>query len=124
MANGSLKRNSTFKLVWENPNPTAEFAAQTVSVDLSDYDAVIISAATNGDVFGTLLIMKGGGGNFRYPSRPSTSPYNPIFYARQINSVTNSGVSFGKGQIRVMNSTTNTDDNSALIPQVIIGVKF
>lgn len=31
------------KLLWENPNPTSAFAAQTISLDLSKYTCVLIS---------------------------------------------------------------------------------
>lgn len=35
-------RKSTIVTVWTNPDPTVAFAAQTVSVDLSNYDMVFI----------------------------------------------------------------------------------
>lgn len=39
----------TMKLVWTNPNPNSAFAAQTVSLDLSEYDIVGITAAFSSD---------------------------------------------------------------------------
>lgn len=42
-------------LLWTNPSPNANFATQTISVDLSSYDAVIIlvkrNATTNANDF-------------------------------------------------------------------------
>lgn len=36
---GNRSAGVSMKLLWTNPNPTANFAAQTVSLDLSGYDA-------------------------------------------------------------------------------------
>lgn len=33
----------TMTLLWTNPSPTASFAAQTVALDLSGYDAILFS---------------------------------------------------------------------------------
>lgn len=41
MASSTLK-NEGMDVVWENPSPYADFGAQTISVDLSDYKAVLI----------------------------------------------------------------------------------
>lgn len=38
-AQGGMKMD----LLWTNPNPSASFAAQTVSLDLSEYSCVLIS---------------------------------------------------------------------------------
>lgn len=35
--------NDRIKLLWENPNPTSSFAAQTLELDLSDFAAVYIT---------------------------------------------------------------------------------
>lgn len=38
----TLEQGVTMKLLWENPNPTSSFAAQTVELDLSEYDKVLV----------------------------------------------------------------------------------
>ena len=41
MANGIVASNG-MRLLWTNPSPTSSFSAQTVSLDLSAYQAVVI----------------------------------------------------------------------------------
>lgn len=41
MATGTIK-STGWKLLWTNPNPSAEFAAQTISLDLSSYKEVLL----------------------------------------------------------------------------------
>ena len=41
-ASGGGSGGITMTLLWTNPSPTASFAAQTISLDLSEYDAVVI----------------------------------------------------------------------------------
>ena len=36
----------SLELLWENPNPSAAFAAQTISLNLSGYNAVLVVAIT------------------------------------------------------------------------------
>ena len=42
--------DETFPLLWTNNNSSSSFAAQTISIDLSDYDAVIIDSKSSKDV--------------------------------------------------------------------------
>lgn len=42
MANGKIPTPHAIDLLWQNPNPTASFAPQTVAVDLSGYTFVMV----------------------------------------------------------------------------------
>ena len=98
--------------LWTNPSPSASFANQTVSVDLSDYDAVLIlvkhgtaqSADVSYDMYhGVIYLPVGVTG--AYISAPSQANY------RSVN-VTTSGVQF-----------VTTSAAAASIPCKIWGVK-
>src|SRR5574344_2879186 len=39
-----LENSSKTDLLWTNPNPNAEFAAQTVSLDLTNYSKIVVYA--------------------------------------------------------------------------------
>lgn len=98
--------------LWENASPTSEFAAQTVSIDLSAYQLVEVhfkyAAAANGRAIsscpvGTRLNVVMGGSNNALAMR----------YAN----VSETGLSFESGYL---NGTANT---TSAIPVEIYGIK-
>lgn len=100
-------------LLWENSSPTAEFAPQTISLNLTDYAGTIVEFHQNNtQAIGTRAYIKkndNGITGVGYPDSSST-----IGLARPI-SVTDSGVVFGTG-------APNSDNNNC-IPYRIYGVK-
>ena len=46
---GTMKMGITSTKVWENARPTSSFAEQTIALDLTEFDAVIIKWETNSD---------------------------------------------------------------------------
>lgn len=106
-------------LLWENSNPSAEFAGQTISLDLTDYAGVLVeferSIALN-DIISRAYIKKddynvvgfGAGNSGGYGSATSAA-------GRSVK-VDNNGVVFGNGY-------SKAEDNSAFIPVKIYGVK-
>lgn len=99
-------------LLWTNSNPTAEFAPQTVSLDLSNYIGVIIeclSKTNEQNLTSRVYIKKGetliGGCN--------TDTYPNV---RLITAINDEGVSFGIAR------DTNTHNNYT-IPYKIYGVR-
>lgn len=100
------------KLLWENPSPTAAFAAQTISLDLSDYDVVQIDAylTANGMIstrFTAVGFQGEAGGLGSSGDR----------YTRNAN-VTTTGVAFTVGR------SNGTESASACIPYKIYGIKY
>ena len=56
MATGTIKTG--WNLVWTNPNPSADFASQTISLDLSRYSEIMITASANAnDIYVNDYIM-------------------------------------------------------------------
>lgn len=103
-------------LLWENSNPSAKFAGQTISLDLTDYAGVIIECYTN---VSTLVVCSRG-----YIKKTDNvnigvgTVYGSDNYARGRRcNVTNDGVVFYDGR------TGSDTSNDAVIPYRIYGVK-
>ena len=82
-------------LLWTNPSPNANFAAQTVSLDLSDYDDVEIEFKTY-STQATYLTSKGTIGNGKaimYGQTGSGSPVR-IYGTQRSCTPTNNGIDF------------------------------
>lgn len=105
------------KLLWTNPSPTASFAAQTVSLDLSQYRFVLIffqnQAGSNpinldstiGMVGQHLILAQGA------------------YYIRTRScNITATGIVF-EGGVYYSSYGATTNDNGMNIPQYIYGIK-
>ncbi len=109
---GSLKAD----LLWTNPSPSADFTPQTVSLDLTDYNAVLIYCDQNSynhAAYGILLKGKTDTGVYTYLS------YGRRFHGRTAY-MTDSGVVFAEGGDGGSGNTSNT----ACIPHYIWGIKL
>lgn len=64
MASGSIEKSgATFDLLWTNSAPSSSFSAKTVSLDLTDYDAVLIvflANATDLNRQASMIVLKNG----------------------------------------------------------------
>lgn len=109
-------------LLWTNPDPTAEFAAQTVALDLSQYDAVIIYSRTTSVTLHCYadLFFKGTQGSV---ASCSTGGQGAITWVREIEVFADgSGILFSQGY-RAGGTTAVNGDNSAGIPYQIYGIR-
>lgn len=133
---GTMKMGITSTKVWENASPTSQFAAQTIALDLTEFDAVIIKWETSGrstyPVFQTVnptdLIPVGSkksciavtGSSFTTSSNAETLCLRSV-------SVDTSGVQFYKGTCNdYYNGGTKefgAQDNFYMVPLAIYGVK-
>jgi hypothetical protein len=102
-----------YDLLWENPNPTTAFAAQTIALDLSGYDAVEIDFY-NGTT---------------YKGRVGTENMNAVYVnssgrvvANRWFSVLPTGVTVTDSQNSTANATAVTNNN-VLVPYRIYGVR-
>ena len=126
--NGRTNANSNLggKLLWTNSNPKATFADQTISIDLSDYDAIIIETGV-------------------HPTSPTAEIANSVGYSyllKNVVSIINSchnnktnpsrgfriswfddaSVTIGEGYLIEGTNALTVSDNFA-IPLAIYGVK-
>lgn len=110
------------KLLWKNPNPATTFNAQTVPVDLTYYDAVIITSASytavataDGNVSDMVLIEKNKKGLL-------TPSYG--YFSKRNVTVEGNGVTFGEGARFASYDGGNQTDNRYAIPVCIYGIKL
>ena len=115
ISNISSRTASGMDLLWENPNPTLTFAAQTIALDLSKYEGVMIEFQKS-DVLkilrtccsisdtGWIICSCNGGTKYRSYVPNST------------------GITFAAGGSHTI-WDQGTDDNNSSIPYRIYGVK-
>jgi hypothetical protein len=113
-------------LVWTNTGASVSFAGQTLSLDLSQYDLVLIEHLPNRSLVSakqTYVCRIGNGtDNIQSMYLPSGAT-TPSLYQRTI-SVTTSGITFGDGFSKPTTATARTTDNNAIHPRTIYGIKL
>ena len=109
--------------LWENASPTSTFAAQTISLDLSKYDAIILIAQDIDTEPESYYISMNYGSTYIYGHRDlANSNTVPLTY-RHV-SASNTGIVFSDGQYKMLNgSNSPTVRNDFRVPTVIYGVK-
>lgn len=128
-----LDENSGIQMVklWENASPTSSFAAQTVSLDLNDYDMVEISfyQATNQPYMHTKRIVVGSSSDLgvvttRFLETSGTSTSGSWTTSRQVTTSTTK-ITFGAGAYEYVyvNSDNHIVNNIYTIPVAIYGIK-
>ena len=119
MATGTIQKNMV--LLWENPNPSTPFAAQTISLDLSKYKAIIVTAKhwTDNDSRLNQIAFVGTDRMILTVQSPTDIRIQTL----RLYYVSTTGVRFegGKG----MNNGGGTyDSDYAALPLAIYGVNF
>lgn len=111
-----LNSNLGAKLLWTNDNPSSNFLGQTITLDLTNYDGVIIEfnvAKSVNSLLTRAYIRKND--NSQYLSVGGLyNPSNAKSRGRTI-SVNNNGITLGNGY-------TDATDNGACIPIKIYGL--
>lgn len=115
MASGTVRASSGggIELLWTNPSPSANFNAQTISLDLSSYQAVMVVpkfAPSSGSMRKPVVCLKG----------MTTSCFEPnggTNYLTRNVTVSGTGVEFAQGNY---NGSAN---NGYWIPVYIYGIK-
>lgn len=103
------------KLLWENASPTSDFAAQTIALDLSGYDAVYIEAvrSTNSKVIsGRTMVSVGGLSGFLMGTTDQLT-----MIRREVKATTTGVV------VSAYTSANNSNGTSNEIPYRIYGIK-
>lgn len=129
MATTSVNKVTQTTLLWTNSNPTAAFSAQTIYLDLSNYDAVKIVAlfVENTNSAFTCELPVGSADRaisyFFLLTATSSDAAHFINGVSRNASVGTDGIAFGSGQM-VYNSASYVDWNNRAIPWKIYGVKY
>ena len=110
-----------YTLLWTNPNPTSSFSAQTISLDLSKYDAVevVFKRYTSQAIYSTQTLLEKG---IKFALGTTT---DETFRYRTC-SFSNSGVTFDTPQYMPSYGSWNptATNNNCEIPYKIYGIKF
>ena len=115
------------ELLWENASPTSNFAAQTISIDLTQYCAVLVkigfhtTMTSDNDCSLNMCLMGEAIKLHNSVISTSTSFYHAS--AWRLCTVTKTGVTFGAGSVQQGTSTLSNSDNSRAIPMKIYGIK-
>ena len=118
-----LASKTSMELLWENASPLTIFAAQTIELDLSGYDAVMIQAGNAGYEMilceiscpvGKTMALNATSGN-------QEAGLGEVQSAIRGVSVTTNGVVFMGGRAGV---SSYADTNNAMIPYRIYGIKM
>ena len=117
MANGTIAAPHAIDLLWQNPNPTASFSPQTVTVDLSGYTLVMVvirQSDTSGYEVSAIIP------NAVWASGRALTVTN----YRQVRSfqIVSTGVSFEEGQEGSPSGNVSVN-NARAIPIYIYGIK-
>lgn len=101
--------------LWDNPDPSSNFSAQTVPLDLSDWTfiAIVTQYSTTSDNEAVHLIRVGGKSSMDTGSIAST-----MYFTKRSATVTSSGITFTTGY----RNTTGTSGVNYCIPVAIYGV--
>lgn len=108
------------KLLWTNPNPSSTFGAQTISIDLSDYDEVEVlcrSYATTATYF-TSRAKVGNGNGILFSQTGYGNPVR-IYGTQRKFTPTSAGVAFEDGL-----DFSATADNAYCVPYQIYGIMY
>ena len=114
--NTNGKSSEYRKLLWTNPSPTVAFVAQTISLDLSSYDAIEIVATmymNNSIAYRETFSGKVGGALVL-----SATTYGATSDITRLCETSNTQIMFNAGYLGA------TQNDQAVIPYQIYGIKY
>ena len=113
-----LPAGVTLDLLWTNANPASAFSAQTISVDLTDYNILVLTCDVS-NVFHKhidFLLIK----DLHEYSLAGSLDVN---FRRIISNITDSGIAFDDAGRYATYGGTATTDNILMIPYKLYGLK-
>lgn len=108
------------RLLWTNPDPSADFAEQTISLDLSDYDAVWVAMGATDNYYCDGIVLIGTTYSFRIASNSGANA-RILFRPATANAT---GVAFGDCTRFTQGTSGTTVVTNAMKPKYIYGIKF
>ena len=114
------------KVLWENPNPSAEFAGQEITLNSDDYDYLEIECAIANSAPSFTVCMRAPKGNSTGCERVASQKISSTVYLvsrnRDFIYVDNTHLTVGNAYLSYSN--VNTIRNDYMIPTKIYGGKF
>ena len=113
-------------LLWTNASPSSSFAAQTVSLDLSGYDAVFVisNLMTTGENNTGVFVRKGLATETNIVMYGAIVAASAMTVQRRGVTATDTGVVFSDAKLKAATSNSaGSTENSRCIPLYIYGIK-
>lgn len=113
------------ELLWENAKPDETFPAQTVEIDLSQYDfvGIVYHDYLNSGTDKLTAIKVGQNTSCQYFRHVQAATEAPYIFERTCDTKAN-GIVFGNTYMKITGtSTLYSDQNAALIPTKIYGIR-
>ena len=117
---------SEWELLWTNASPSSSFTAQTVSLDLSNYDAVFVisNMMTTGENNIGVFVRKGLATETNIVMYGAIVAASVMAVQRRGVTATDTGVVFSDAKLKAATSTSaGSTENSRCIPLYIFGIK-
>lgn len=109
--------------LWENASSTSGFAAQTISLDLSEYDSFAILHRLGASVDSNQFDIIKKGMNAYLIQLENASYASVIMTSRNVK-ITDTGITFGAGYSKtIYSSSAGGSQATSLIPLAVYGVK-
>lgn len=122
MSGFAVPANKKAKLLWTNPSPNLAFNAQTISIDLSDYQCLEYIVKSRGQASGVnpMAIFKApkGATAFVLPTQETTA-----VVTRVVTVADNFSVTFGNGNFYNFTDGYNEAGGNYAVPIEIYGIK-
>lgn len=114
----------SIKKLWQNASPTSDFAGQTLSLNLSEYDYVEIVFKSYKTISGEYISKFKVGSQGNLYTLTNIGVASAASYATYRSVTTNqSGITFGAGGFKYTSNNTWNLDNGYAIPVRIYGIK-
>ena len=110
------------QLLWENPSPSADFGAQTLDIDFSEYDFAMVTGVQPNGMSCIGIVPVPGSAPLSFSWVSGSQFYSP---SRAIVTTVTS-IQFGNGNDCYISNgnVTITENAKTLIPQKIYGIKI
>jgi hypothetical protein len=111
--------NITGKILWENPNPTAEFQPQNITLNSNNYDCyeiIYLQDLSTQRLFNTGKILKGHGTILDFQAM--------LPHYRAVNYVSDTTLQIGEGiDVYYTSPASTVVSNTTCVPLYIVGYK-
>lgn len=113
---------TSIKPLWENASPSSQFAPQTISLDLSGYNLIVIEYKRGYNLERTLFCIHNAIGN-GVATDPQTNTDSQLLLTSRLLTASTTGITFNAANRQYAGETKRTDNNGYLIPVRIYGIK-
>ena len=107
------------EVLWENASPTSAFSAQTIALNLTDYDNLVMVVQNSGG-YGLSMMLEKNLTMLFFSFGNVLNAGNTDFYRRDIKA-TNGGIEVSACNMK--SGSTTSINNNTLVPTYLYGIK-